>query len=168
MPWTQCFFLPNIIKCSFCRLGSRMDARSEGRARERGFLRACFPSHSFQTRPINKGPPFRPPSDHSHKHQLFIITFIQSWTCEFHQLSFLSSMQTGNQEAKLTFSIFLEFAWLLWPYFWQAEIVDLDPGSGFCGCVFVQTCSCTRCFLGNVSCKFSFRCFCLIIFCFHP
>lgn len=65
MPWTEwVFFLPNnikFIKCSFRLLGSWMDARFEGEscgAEELGFLHACFPSDSFQTRPINKEPPF--------------------------------------------------------------------------------------------------------------
>ncbi len=51
------FFLPNNMKRS-SNVPAGMDARFWGEARELGFLHACFPSESFQTRPINKEPPF--------------------------------------------------------------------------------------------------------------
>lgn len=69
VPWTElrealfffCFFFLSQTTWKdhqMFLLGSRMDARFGGEARKLGFLHACFPSESFQTRPINKGPPF--------------------------------------------------------------------------------------------------------------
>ncbi len=65
MPWTELrealFFPPSLTTWKdhpMFLLGSRMDARFWGEAQELGFLHACFLSESFQTRPINKGPPF--------------------------------------------------------------------------------------------------------------